>query len=218
MATDRTGSSPAVDETLASPAATPRPGTQKEMTTSSVEMSSATGGDGGGESQDVKERAQEAAGGAVEEARNAARRQVAERSTQVGERVSSVAQDLRGVTEKLSESENEQGARLARSAAEQAEKAGTYLSESDGDRILHDVEDLARRQPWLVLAGGVALGVAAARMLKASSAERYRHSNSATQEAQPRPSVQTHRTEATAPPSPAAAGVSEPAPSAPVAS
>jgi hypothetical protein len=33
--------------------------------------------------------------------------------------------------------------------------------------------DLARKNPWAVVAGGVALGFAASRILKASSSERY---------------------------------------------
>ena len=48
-----------------------------------------------------------------------------------------------------------------------------YLRESDADRILSDVEDFGRRQPWAVIAGGVALGLVASRFLKASSTRRY---------------------------------------------
>jgi len=39
--------------------------------------------------------------------------------------------------------------------------------------MLHDVEDFGRQRPWAVLAGGLALGVVAARFLKASSRTRY---------------------------------------------
>jgi len=49
-----------------------------------------------------------------------------------------------------------------------------YGSDSDADRILSDAEDFGRRQPWVVLAGAAAVGLAAARFLKASSRERYR--------------------------------------------
>ena len=57
-----------------------------------------------------------------------------------------------------------------------AERLGGYLQESDGDRILRDVEDFARRNPWAVAAGGLLVGFAASRMLKASSGDRYRSS------------------------------------------
>jgi hypothetical protein len=53
------------------------------------------------------------------------------------------------------------------------QRLGGYLEESDADRILGDVEDFARRQPWAVVAGGLALGFMAARFMKASSSERY---------------------------------------------
>ena len=53
---------------------------------------------------------------------------------------------------------------------------GGYLKDADADRILHDVEDLGRRQPWAVIAGGLAVGFMASRFLKASSSERYRSS------------------------------------------
>ena len=70
-------------------------------------------------------------------------------------------------------------------AAERAERLGGYLHEADGDRILRDVEDFGRRNPWAVVAGGMALGFMASRLLKASSTERYR---SAQELAQPQPS------------------------------
>ena len=38
---------------------------------------------------------------------------------------------------------------------------------SDGDKILHDIEDFGRRQPTAVLVGGLALGFLASRFLKA---------------------------------------------------
>lgn len=41
----------------------------------------------------------------------------------------------------------------------------------DSDTILSEAEDFARSKPWAVLAGGVALGIVAARFLKASSAD-----------------------------------------------
>lgn len=119
------------------------------------------------------DQAREQAGQVAGRISDTARTQVDQRSTQAGEKVSSLAGDLRGVGEQLREQGNENGAKVAEQVAQRAERAGGYLSESDADRILGDVEDLGRRQPWLVLAGGVVLGIAAARFLKASSSERY---------------------------------------------
>jgi hypothetical protein len=47
------------------------------------------------------------------------------------------------------------------------------MKESDADRILGDVEDFARSNPWAVAAAGLALGFVASRVLKASSTRRY---------------------------------------------
>jgi hypothetical protein len=118
----------------------------------------------------AQEKAQEAAG----QARNQLRGQIDQRSTQAGQQVSGHASDLRSVGDSLREQGKEQPAKLADQAADRLESAGNWLSDSDADRIIGDVENFARSNPWAVMAGGLALGFAASRMLKASSQERYR--------------------------------------------
>jgi ElaB/YqjD/DUF883 family membrane-anchored ribosome-binding protein len=120
------------------------------------------------------EQAQEAAG----QAKNRLREQVDQRSTRAGETVSSAAQDARTVGEELRKQGKDQPARLADQAAERVERVGSYLQQSDADRILRDVEDFGRRQPWAIAAAGIALGFVASRFLRASSSERYRTSTS----------------------------------------
>jgi ElaB/YqjD/DUF883 family membrane-anchored ribosome-binding protein len=122
-----------------------------------------------GTTQEAAEQAKHAAG----QAKDRVREQVDQRSTQVGERVASAAQDARSVGEQLRQQGKQQPARLADQAADRAERLGSYLQESDADRILRDVEDFGRRQPWAVVAGGLALGFVASRFLKASSEQRY---------------------------------------------
>ena len=56
---------------------------------------------------------------------------------------------------------------------ERVDLLGYYLSDSNADRILDDIENFARRQPWAVVFGGAALGFLASRFLKASSSRRY---------------------------------------------
>jgi hypothetical protein len=118
-------------------------------------------------------QAREQAGQLSERIQAAARDQVDQRSTQAGEKVSSLASDMRSVGDQLQSSGNDNGAKVANQVAERAERAGSYLRDADGTRILGDVEDLGRRQPWLALAGGIAVGIVAARFLKASSSRRY---------------------------------------------
>jgi len=132
----------------------------------------------------AQEKAQQMAGQAQEKAQQAAgqargrlREQVDQRSSQAGERVRSTAHDMRSVAQQLREQGSDQPARLADQAADRADRLGGYLEESDADRILDDVEDFARRRPMAIALGGLALGFAAARMLKASSSERYQASS-----------------------------------------
>jgi hypothetical protein len=117
-----------------------------------------------------QEKAQEAVG----KAGGTLREQLDQRSTQAGEKVSGTAQDLRSVGEELRSQGKETPAKIAEKAAERTEQVGSYLRDSDGERLLEDIEDLGRRQPLAVLAGGLAVGLVAARFLKASSENRYR--------------------------------------------
>ena len=123
--------------------------------------------------QEIAGQAQEKAGEAADQAKGQVRTQVDQRSTQAGEQVSSTASDIRSVADTLRQQGQDKPAQLAEQAADRAERLGSYLTQSDADRILHDVEDLARRQPWAVVAGGLFLGFAASRLLKASAGERY---------------------------------------------
>lgn len=123
--------------------------------------------------QDLAGQAREQADRTAEQARGTVRDQVEQRSSDAGRQISSQASDLRAVAESLREQGKDQPAKLAQQAAERAERLGSYLEQSDADRILHDVEDFARRRPWAVGLGAAALGFAGARFLKASSSERY---------------------------------------------
>jgi hypothetical protein len=124
----------------------------------------------------AREKAQEAAGQAKQKASSKVREQVDQRSTQAGEQVASTAGDLRSVGEQLRGQGKDKPAQLAEQAADRTERLGSYLRDSDSDKILNDVEDFARRRPWAIVAGGLALGFAASRFLKASSSDRYRAS------------------------------------------
>ena len=115
---------------------------------------------------------------AAGEAKNRVREQMDQRSTDAGRRVQATAGDIRGVGDELRKQGKEQPAKVADQVAERAERVGSYLERADGDTILRDVEDFGRRQPWALMLGGVALGFAASRVLKASSQGRQRQSQS----------------------------------------
>jgi uncharacterized membrane-anchored protein YhcB (DUF1043 family) len=168
----------------------------------SEQSSTAPGGASadGGAAEQPKEKAQEAAGQAASKVQETVRSQVDQRSTQAGEQISTVAQELRSVGDHLRERDDGQAASLAVQVADRAERVGGYLTDSDADRILSDVEDLGRRQPWLALAGGVAIGVVAARFLKASSSDRYRSGQERGASASPQAAPQPTPAPVSAPP------------------
>ena len=102
--------------------------------------------------------------------------QVDQRSTQAGQQVNTVADDVRSVAGELRNQGKDTPARYAEQVAEKAQQVGRRLQDASGDELLREVEDFARRNPWAVAAGGLVLGLAASRFLKASSSERYRAS------------------------------------------
>jgi len=144
---------------------------------STVELGSS--GDGGTTDQvkdQVREKAEVAkdkARGAFGQARGRLGEQVDQRSTRAGERIAGTASDVRSIADELRNQGKDGPATLADQVAGQADRVGDYLKGASGDRILRDVEDVARRQPLLVAAAGLALGFAASRLLKASSSRRY---------------------------------------------
>jgi hypothetical protein len=138
----------------------------KDATSSAVEKA----GDAVGT---ARAQAGEAAGQALGTARTRAREEVDRRSTQAGERAAGTAGDIRSVSEELRKQGKDGPARLANRAADQVDRAGAYLRDSDPDTILGDVEAFGRKRPWAMAAAGIAIGIVAARALKASSARRY---------------------------------------------
>jgi hypothetical protein len=110
---------------------------------------------------------------AAQQARGRLRGQVDQRSTQAGQRLAGSAADARSVAEELRRQGKDTPARLVEQAAGQADRAADYLKTASGERILKDVEDFARSKPWAVAAGGLVVGFAASRFLKASSSRRY---------------------------------------------
>jgi hypothetical protein len=168
----------------------------------------------GSTAEQAKQKAQESAQKAAGQAQSRVREQVDQRSTQAGEQVSNTASDVRSVADQLREQGKDKPAQLAEQAADRAERVADYLKNSNGDRILGDVEDFGRRQPWAVMFGGLAAGFLASRFLKASSSRRYEERSSQlpatrTPATTVRPPASTVPPAPTVPP-PSTAGVGEP--------
>lgn len=148
------------------------------QSTSTADDVKAKAGEAAGQAQeklhDATEQAKERAGEAAGQAKGRVRDQVNERSTEFGGRARSTADDLRSVGDGLRNDGKDQPARLADQAADRIEQVAGYLERSDADRFIADLEAFGRKRPWAVIAGGAALGFVAARVLKTSSADRYR--------------------------------------------
>jgi hypothetical protein len=117
----------------------------------------------------------EAARSAMNQSKSFVTRLVDERTRQLGEQIGSTARDLRKVGDDLRSSTTLAPlAEYADQGATLVDRLAAYLDGADADRLLGDLENLARRQPWAIAAGAAALGFAGSRFLKTSSARRYR--------------------------------------------
>lgn len=120
---------------------------------------------------DVKE----VAAGAADRSRSFISKQIDVQSTQLGDRLHATAGELRRIVDDLSQTGGlAASADLAGRGVDMLDRAGAYLQNSNGDVLLSDAEAFARKHPWTVAALALAGGVATARLMKSSSAQRYR--------------------------------------------
>lgn len=101
-----------------------------------------------------------------------AKSQVDTRTTQAGDQLQDKAEGLHQMSDQLRDSGQDAFAQLAGKLASFTEDAARYLREGDADSMMGDVEAFARRQPWAVAAGGLFLGFAASRIVKAGTDRR----------------------------------------------
>jgi hypothetical protein len=143
--------------------------------------SASSPGSGGGDvkeqaqekAHEVKEQAAQQAQNVAQQAKSRVSTEVDHRSTQAGEQVTQQANDLRSVAQQLRSDGKDGPARIVDEVADRIERTGRWLSEADAQRLLNDIEDFGRRNPWAVMLGGLALGFLASRFLKASSQDRF---------------------------------------------
>lgn len=101
-----------------------------------------------------------------------AKGQVDTRTTQAGDQLQDKAEGLHQMGDQLRDSGQDAFAQVADKIASLTEDAARYLRQADADKLLGDVEGFARRQPWAVAAGGMFLGFAASRIVKAGTDRR----------------------------------------------
>ena len=124
------------------------------------------------QAQRAKEQAVDKAGEAKEQVQSKLRSQIEERKSDAATKLNSTLQDVRSVGEELRKQGKDGPARVADQVAERGDKLASYLDSKDADELLREIEDYGRRNPWAVIAGGVVVGFAASRFLRASSQQR----------------------------------------------
>lgn len=97
----------------------------------------------------------------AEESLHQRRRDVASRIGRVADGLSDAEDTMRGDGESVS-------ARLAAGLGERVRGVADYVENTRTRDMLHDIGDMARREPAMFVAGAFVLGLAAARFLKAS--------------------------------------------------
>ena len=129
--------------------------------------SGAQGGAPGGTVDQVKEKAQQLAGQAREQAGQRVQSTVERGKTRAAESLGGVAATLLQSSQQLRD-QNPGAGQYVERAAQQMQRLSDYLQNAEVDEIVERVEDVARRQPALFLGGLFAIGVIGARFLKSS--------------------------------------------------
>jgi hypothetical protein len=152
--------------------------------TSTAERAGGTGGPDQSTADQAKEKVQETAQQVQHQAHQVkgqaadrVRQELDIRTTQAGSQLQSTAEAMRRTGEQLRDEGKEVPAKMVTAVAERAERFGNYMTDADADRMLHDVEGFARRQPLIFAFGGATLGFLASRFVKASSSSRYQRGN-----------------------------------------
>lgn len=117
--------------------------------------------------QQAGEKASQATGQVVDSAKDTIAAQANTQKSKLADGVSQLGQAMHRISGEL-ETQQPAIASVADTAAQQAERIGSYLRSADVTDIVRSTEDFARRQPLLFLGGAFALGLVAARFIKAA--------------------------------------------------
>ncbi len=108
-------------------------------------------------------------------------KQIDTSSSVAGERLLGSAASLRRIAVELRADDlGRSVAGLADLGVVNLERVGSYLTDSDGDRLVSDVEKFGREKPLALAATGLILGIVGSRMIKASASQNNRADASST--------------------------------------
>jgi uncharacterized protein YjbJ (UPF0337 family) len=137
-----------------------------------------TGQQAGGSARDqireVKDQVVGQAKTTLQQAKDRATSSLGESKGQIAEQFGTIAGALRRTTEHLRSEDQQRIAGLTEKVARQVDQVANYLRNKDARAMRADLENLARRQPALMLGGALVLGLIGARFLKSSQRERRR--------------------------------------------
>lgn len=118
--------------------------------------------------EDLKDTVRESSTQLSSTARDWMQQEADQRTSAIASQARSIADAMRQTTSKLHDEGQPQAARVTEVIADRVDQAATYLDQADGQRLMSDAQDVARRNPWAVAAAGLVAGFAASRFMKAS--------------------------------------------------
>lgn len=119
--------------------------------------------------REVKDQVVGQAKSTFQQARERASSSLGESKGQFAEQFGTIADALRRTTEHLRAEDQQRIAGLTETIARQVDQVANYLRNKDARAMRQDAENLARRQPALVLGSALVLGLIGARFLKSSA-------------------------------------------------
>jgi ElaB/YqjD/DUF883 family membrane-anchored ribosome-binding protein len=114
------------------------------------------------------ERLQDAASGIIDQASRTASSQASRTMSRAGDTLEQVARAVRESGSQMRQ-ERPEIAGVADTVATRVEQASTYLREHDAQEVRAEAERFARRQPALVVAGGLVAGLVIGRLLRSGA-------------------------------------------------
>jgi ElaB/YqjD/DUF883 family membrane-anchored ribosome-binding protein len=114
------------------------------------------------------DRLQKAATGLADQATRTAEAQASNMMTKAGDTLEQVARAIRDAGEGLRQ-ERPEIAGMADTTAQRVQDASMYLRDHEAREVIDSVQDYARRQPAVIIAGGLALGLLAGRFLRSGT-------------------------------------------------
>ncbi len=151
---------------------------ETNQNTGATDPAAGTGYQGGSQDlhdsvEQTKQKAREAASEAQQKLGEQLRSSVDSSKGRAADTLDSIAQALTQSGQQLRSDNLAPASQYVDRAGEQLRRASDYLRNTNVDEMVRNTEDFARRQPALFVGGAFALGVLAARFIKASQAPSY---------------------------------------------